>query len=261
MKMNYKEVENYSYARYILKLKKLCEAHEINMEIIGYEDFERIGQRYPLYRIMVNPEADKRMCIVAGVQAYEIAGPLSMLDIFANPEDVFNDHVSYRIYPCINPTSFDLRQRTDDDDVDLNQLSKDSLKDKRYREVRAFCDDIKCDMEAWKMDIFLTLHEDVDLKEFYAYVFEEKTEPIYRKIIERWRYDFGGILKDEKIYGDVLEDGLIINRHDESFEDYLFTNKITRLAICTETPGLLPLESRVKMNIDNIRILSDHLIN
>ncbi|MEI7480114.1 MAG: hypothetical protein WCJ59_00615 [bacterium] len=257
MKVNYQEIENYSYAKYIYELKKLCHVHKVNIDIIGYEDFEKIGQKYPIYRITINPEASKRMCVVAGVQAYEIAGPLSMLDIFSNPHDLFNSHVSYRIYPCINPTSFDLRQRMDDDGVDLNSLTKWSLRDKRYKEVQVFFEDIK----NWNMDIFVSLHEDVDLKEFYAYIFEEEPKVIYRKIIERWRNDFGGILKDNKIYGDNVMDGLIINDHDDSFEDYLYTNKIAKIALCTETPGLLSLEERIRMDVDNLRILSDSLRN
>lgn len=257
MKINFKEVENYSYAKYIFELEKLCHIHKIEIEIIGYEDFEKIGQKYPLYRITVNPMAAKRMCIVAGVQAYEIAGPLSMLEIFSSPHEIFNSQISYRIYPCINPTSFDLRQRMDDDGVDLNELTMQSIRGRKYGEVKIFYNDIK----DWPMDIFISLHEDVDLKEFYAYVFEDKTEEIYRIIINRWRNDFGGILKGGEIYGDKVIDGLIINDHDNSFEDYLFTNKMTKLAICTETPGLLPLDNRIKMNIDNIRILSDYLGN
>ena len=259
MKINYQEVEHYSYAKYVFELKKLCHIHKIDIDIIGYEDFEKIGQKYPLYRITVNPTIGKRMCIVAGVQAYEIAGPLSMLEIFSNPQEIFNKHVSYRIYPCINPTSFDLRQRMDDDGVDLNELTKQSLRSKKYREVKAFHDDIK----EWNMDIFLSLHEDVDLKEFYAYVFEskDKPEPVYEKIVNRWKDDFGGVLKDKKIYGDKDQDGLVINVHDNSFEDYLFTNNMAKLALCTETPGLLPLENRIRMDVDNIRILSDSLMD
>lgn len=254
MDINYKEIENYSYAKYIFELKKLCHIHKFKVDIIGYEDFEKIRQKYPLYKIVINPKADKRMCIVGGVQAYEIAGPLSFLKLFSSHHDVINSKVSYWIYPCINPTSFDLRQRMDDDGVDLNKLTRGSLRSGKYREIKAFYDDIK----NWKMDVFLTMHEDVDLREFYAYVFEEKPEPIYRKIVDRWRNDFGGVLKDDKIYGDDVKDGLIINRYDQSIEDYLFSNKMTQLAICTETPGLLSLENRIRMNIDNIRILSDY---
>ncbi len=257
MKINYQEVENYSYAKYIYELEKLCHIHKIDMEIIGYEEFEKIGEKYPLYRITVNPKAAKRVCIVAGVQAYEIAGPLCMLEIFSNPHEMLSSQVSYRIYPCINPTSFDLRQRMDDDGVDLNELTPQTLHGRKYGEVKVFYDDIK----DWEMDIFISLHEDVDLKEFYAYVFENNPEPVYRKIIDRWRNDFYGVLNDKEIYGDKVVDGLIINDHDNSFEDYLFTNKMAKLAICTETPGLLPLENRVRMDIDNVRILSEHLID
>jgi len=257
MKINYKEVENYSYAKYIYELEKLCHLHKIKIDVIGYENFEKIDQKYPLYRITVNPEAPQKMCIVAGVQAYEIAGPLSMLEIFSNPHDLFNSKVSYRIYPCINPTSFDLRQRKDDDGVDLNELTSQSIRGRKYHEVKVFYDDIK----NWPMDVFISLHEDVDLKSFYAYVFEDKPEPIYRKIIDRWKDDFGGIVTDKEIYGDKVDNGLIINSHDNSFEDYLFTNKLAKISMCTETPGLLPLESRIKMDIDNIRILSDYLFD
>jgi len=256
MKINSNEIEQYSYAKYIYELRKLCFIHKINMEVIGHKVFDKIKQSYPLYRITINPTASKRICIISGVHGYEIAGVLSFLEIFSNPKKLFNDDISYRIYPCINPTAFDLRQRMNDFSVDLNELTWQSLKSKKYMEVKTFYEDVK----NWSMDIFLSMHEDVSMKEFYAYVFEEKEEPVYRKIISKRKKDPFGVLKKKKIYGDVVSNSLIINVHDNSLEDYLFTNKMVRLSICTETPGLLLLKDRIKMNIDNIKILSNYLI-
>ncbi len=254
--INYQEIEKYSYAKYIFELQKLCHIHKVDIKIIGYEKFEKIDESYPIYRIEINPKAKKRMCIMAGVQAYEIAGPLTMLELFQDPHSFFDKDVCYRIYPLLNPTSFDLRQRPDDDGVDLNELTPQSIRGRKFGEVKCFYEDIK----DWEMDIFVSLHEDVDSSFFYMYVYENEKVPVYRKIIERWNLEPGLVLKDKKIYGDITDgNGILINKYDNSIEDYLYSKKMTKISLCTETPGLLPLEKRIKMNIENIRILKRSL--
>lgn len=85
---------------------------------------------------------------------------------------------------------------------------------------------------------------------------KKKVQPIYRKIIREVAKIFD-IWTDSYIYGDKTDrNGLIINEHDRSLEDYLFCNKRAEVSLCTETPGLLSLDSRIQVNLENIRLLS-----
>lgn len=248
--------EHYSYAKYIKELLTLCNKHKIKFKIIGYEKYEKIDMSYPIYHIIINPNAKIDFCICAGVQAYEIAGPLTILHLLQTPQKYFNRKIRYHIFPLINPTSFDLRQRFDDDNRDLNTITKQTLKSKNYREVQAFIRDIGKKYS----DAFLSLHEDNDERRFYAYVFEKAIEPVYRKIINQIG-KHNKILDQKLIYGDKSQaEGLIINEHDRSFEDYLFTHKQAGISICTETPGKLALNKRISMNTQVIMLLTKFLL-
>jgi len=247
---------DYSYGKYISELIKLTQKYQISSEIIGYEDFEKIGRREPLYHLMVNPEAKIRFCIVAGIHGEEIAGPFSLLEAFKSPKKYFNKEICYQIYPVINPTGFDLKQRYDDDGQQLNTLNKKILKSKNFREVKFFFNDIK----NVDFDAFLSLHEEIVNKEFYAFVYENKPLDLYEKIMKTNK-KYTKIFENKTIERfKTDEHGLVKNIHDQSFEDYVFSHKHTPISLCTETPGQIPLEDRIKINLRNIKIISNYLL-
>jgi len=250
-------IENYSYAKYLTELKELCARHDFGFKKIGEEEFEKIEMTYPIYRIRVNPGAKKIFCLVAGVQAYEIAGPMTVLELVRDPWSYLSKGIEYRIYPVINPTSFDLRQRNDDDGVDLNTLDRRVIHNEKFEEVAAFYKDIR----ESKFEVFLSLHEDVDETRFYAYTFEKEPEVIYDKIVKESAKLADVVGEGKKMYGDVLDrEGQIINHHDHSFEDFIFCNKKASISLCTETPGKLPLSERIRINLRNIKLLSEHIL-
>lgn len=251
------KLENYSYLYFIKELIKQAHIHRFEVKLIGHERYEEIGMTYPLYRFTINPlQAEGTFCIAAGVQAYEIAGPLCMVELFINYKQHLNPKIRYFIYPMVNPTSFDLRSRTDDDNVDLNTVDKRSLISPKYVEVQRVIKDIG----EKDFDIFMSLHEDVGEKRFYAYVFQDhKNNPAYKYLIQNMS-EYAEIVKGQ-IYKDRTNgNGLIINHHDHSFEDYLWTHKKAKLSLCTETPGLLNLNKRIEMNLANIAVLSEWLV-
>lgn len=250
------KIENYSYAKFISELLDECQKHRIEYKIIGFKEFGGIGMEYPIYRCAVNLQAKRKICLVSGIHGYEIAGPLTMLWLFKKPSKYFDKNISYYIYPVINPVSFDLRQRFNSEGADLNVVNSKILKDEKYIEAQYFFNDV----EEIKFDAFISLHEDVDREDFYAYVFENKEELVYREIIKN-ASRYCKIWKAEKIYSDKTDkNGLIINKYDQSFEDRIFQLKKAKLSLCTETPGKLDIETRIKINLDNIKILSDFIL-
>jgi len=247
---------NYSYAKLISKLIKLGHLHNYSSKLIGEEIFGKTGLIYPLYRFTINPTAKAKFCIIAGVHGYEIAGPLTMPALFANPKKYLNKKICYYVYPVINPTAFDLRRRLDDDGYDLNTLNKKILKNKGFREIQAFYQDIKNK----KFEVLISIHEDIDLNKFYAYIFEKEGNSIYRKIINSTR-KYAEILNKNRIYGTPSDGkGLIINHHDQSIEDRLYCKKQAKISLCTETPGRLNLSTRISINLNNIQILNTYIL-
>lgn len=249
-------MEDYSYARYLTELFALCRKTKLRHTIIGSKKYKDTGIVYPLYKIVIHPEQKKKICIVAGVHGYEIAGPLSILSLLRNYRRILRQRICYWIYPMINPVAFDLRQRYNDRGKDLNTINKKVLLSKEYKGAKIFYYDSKNE----NFDAFISLHEDVDREDFYAYVYEKKYEPVYRKIIQFISKDVR-IWKAGKIYGAVSDGkGLIINKHDESFESRLFLEGRAKLSVCTETPGKSPSKIRIKTNLKNIKILSDYIL-
>lgn len=250
------EYENYSYAKYLLVLIKLCNKYKIPYQKIGDIFCDNPGISYPVYRLVINPLASRDFCIVAGAHGYEVAGPFTILELIKNKDRYLSTEICYFIYPVFCPYSFDLRQRNNYLNRDVNGLTSQVLQSPNFPEVKIFYSDIKDK----KLNVFLDLHEDVDETRFYTYVFEKTAQEVYRKIIESASKNFQ-IWKTGRIYGDKTDNnGLIINKHDRSLEDRLYTSGQAQISLCTETPGKLPLEQRILLNLQNIKILSKDLL-
>jgi len=250
------EYENYSYAKYLLVLIKLCHKYKIPYQKIGDIFCDNLGISYPVYRLVINPLANRDFCIVAGVHGYEVAGPFTILELIKNKDKYLSAEIRYFIYPVFCPYSFDLRQRFNHKNKNANRVKRFSLVDLNLPEVSIFSNDIG-DLS---FKVFISLHEDVDETRFYAYVFQKKEELIYQKIIKETARSCK-VWADKEIYGDQTNsNGLIINVNDGSLENRLFLDGRAKISLCTETPGKLPLEQRILLNLQNIKILSKDLL-
>ena len=236
--------EFFSYEKFIWTLLNEAEQHNLPVEVIGIETSKRTGVIYPLYRLVIHPEVKQTVCVVAGVHGNEIAGPLSILHLIA---DVIYQLPKYRIivYPLINPSGFDLRQRYDADGRDLNAIYSVTLKSDKYHEVQEFYQDA---LKFTPFEAVLTLHEDSDLEKFYMYGLGEENLDFYHAVcgfartwIPAWtNADIYGCRSDEH--------GLILSTaRDHAFDAKLFAQGLTRLACTLETPGKLDIHFRVNM--------------
>ena len=199
----------------------------------------------------INPKAKAKFCIVAGIHGDEIAGPYSILELLKKPK-FFKKEICYQIFPLLNPTSFDLKRRFNDSGRDLNCLNKKTLKSKNYKEIGLFYKEVKNE----NFEVFLSMHEDLDVDKPYQYIYESDFNHIYRKLFKKERK-----WKARKIYGDKTDGkGLVKNVHDHSLEDRLFSMNKAKISIATETPGKLSLERRINMNLKNIEVINNHLL-
>lgn len=223
------------YAKYLSKLKAVCDKKRLKLREIG-----KVNDM-PIYKIVINPTAKKTVVFSAGIHGEEIAGPWAIpafLEQF-NPEDY--PDLKVVIFPVASPTAFDLQRRFNFHDWDPNWL----FCEKRLKEEpKILFGAVK------KEDVFFfhALHEDVEVDSFYLYNFENKEEPIYRDILKMAGKHFN-IMMSDIIFGDPAVNGLVINRWDNTFEDRMFKEGVP-YSMCSETPGLLPLDKRVTCNVE-----------
>jgi predicted deacylase len=236
------EPKHYSYEKYLWHLLTHARRHKLPFEIIGSEKSNRTGVSYPLYRFIIHPRLSGTVCIVAGIHGNEIAGPLCILRLIDTMIHALPQDFRYIIYPLINPTGFDLRQRFDSNRRDLNAIDSVTLKSKNYVEVQAFYQDA---IQFAPFEAVITLHEDSDRFRFYMYGLGKKNVPYYHAVcafaktfIPPWVHgEIDGHTTDE--HGFILA-----TAHDRSFDAALYSHGLARKAFTFETPGKLDCRFR-----------------
>lgn len=250
--------KNYSYEKYLWLLLDEAHHHRLPMEVIGYETSKRTGIQYPIYRLVIYPQLQETICIVAGLHGNEIAGPLSIPHMIMNILHELPEHYRYVIYPMINPSGFDLRQRFDADNRDLNAIYSVTLHSCNYQEVQEFYQDA---VKFAPFEAVITLHEDSERKEFYMYGLGKENLDYYHAIcsfaktwIQPWAHaEIEGCCTDEH--------GLILsNSRDYAFDGALYKKGLAKLAYTFETPGRLELSFRVNMMVQLV-LLGVHMLN
>ncbi len=239
--------EYFSYEKFLWILLNEAHQHKLPMEIIGSEISRRTGINYPLYRLIVHPEITDTVCIVSGIHGNEIAGPLSILKIVDAIIYDLPEHYRYVIYPMINPSGFDLRQRFDADQRDLNAIYGATLRSKNYFEVQTFYQDA---LNFAPFEAVITLHEDSEQDKFYMYGLGKENLEFYHAVcgfaktcLQPWMNgEIEGCTTDE--LGFILS-----TARDHAFDGALYKSRKTKMAFTFETPGRLACEFRVKMMV------------
>ncbi len=204
-----------------------------------------------------NKGLSPRILIAAGIHGDEPAGPhaiLSLLERFPEEWPEFAGcHVE--IVPLINPTGFDLRQRSNKFGTDLNRAFGSPAPP---AEIRFLMDDYR----RRSIDLFVDLHEDVDTPGFYLYELSpSESEAFGPSIISALREAGHPINESSVIEGMEARDGLIL-RTSRPIPRYfrkgapqgLYLKKLGASRTLTfETPPKLPLEERVAMHLLSLR--------
>jgi len=249
---------NFSYEKFLWTLLNEANQRQLPIEIIGHEKCEYTGILYPLYRLVINPQVQQTVCIVTGVHGNEIAGPLSILHLVTVILDDLPQEYRYIVYPLINPSGFDLRQRFDDDGRDLNAIYGVTLKSKNYSEVQIFYQDA---LKFAPFEAVITLHEDSEREKFYMYGLGEENLDFYHAVCgfaKTWISPWA----NEEIEGCCTDEhGLILaTARDHAFDGALYKKGLTRLAYTLETPGKLDIHFRANM-MAQLVLLSMEMLN
>lgn len=250
--------EYYSYEKFLWALLNEAHLHKLPVEIIGTDQSQHTGIIYPIYRLIIHPDQKKTVCIVAGIHGNEIAGPLSILNLVTAIIHDLPEQYRFIVYPMINPSGFDLRQRFDDDGRDLNAIYDDTLKSRNYQEVQIFYKDA---IQFAPFEAVMTLHEDSDLEKFYMYGLGEENLDFYHAICgfaKTWIQPWA----NADIYGCSSDDhGLVLaTARDHAFDGALYKQGHTPIAYTLETPGKLDIHFRVNM-MTQLVLLSMEMLN
>ena len=224
-----------SYIRYISALKKICKLKNFELEKIG-----EIGKRkkYPLYKIVINPNFSKTVCFSSGIHGDEKMAPAAILKFLRNlnPEKF---RFKIIILPIANPFGYDNNLREGYLGRKINRLfSKKRLSNENRILYNAIKDE--------HVFFFHALHEDYEENKFYMYLFGSSKEKIYREIKslaeKHFEIDNSPIIEDSP-----AKRGFIINLHDGSFEDLM--SRKARYSICTEAPGRQSAKKQIKLDL------------
>ncbi len=236
--------------------KKLAEDFNKRLVESSGELISSIGvvENYDIFKVVINPKAERTICFIAGVHGDEPAGPLGVLKFL-------EDHVYVPstkrviIIPLVNPTGFEARTRKNYQNLDLNrEFDKKELQG----EAKIVWDAIKNE----KIDFLHTLHEDPEAKEWYMYHTEEKVlAEDLRDLAKKYFKIFDGKNKhpltgeQDTIYDDKIYEGLIPLPHTRrgTIEDKIYDFHIPY--IVTETPGQESLQKRIDFNRNAMRLV------
>ncbi len=230
------------------RMRQLASARELRVEALGL-----LGDD-PL--VLVTPAVIGKgpSLLFAGCfHGDEPAGFLGILHFLEFAPREFFDHANVSFLPLVNPTGFRNNRRTNAWGEDPNRgfWHTESNHVKASREGRILIEHLDL-LTLLARDGFVSLHEDVELTQFYLYTFEDSDAPgSFSRLLRDEQAKYFEPVPDGEVEGSLIRDGIIYRECDGSFEDRLFHEGVPRAA-CTEMPGKCELGLRVRANANII---------
>ncbi|WP_406610776.1 M14 family metallocarboxypeptidase [Agarivorans sp. JK6] len=228
-----------------------------------HEQMQRLGMQqqtlgkiesYPvdLYSSAAPKQHLPNILISAGFHGEEAAGPWGMLKFLSQLNDDVFLSVNLSLLPLVNPTGFKAGHRFNQYGENPNrgfgvadgtalETEESSKEGKLLIKQQAL-------LKALSSDGILTCHEDVLQHHCYVYSFEPEQDagPFSLGLRDSLAQYFK-VAEDNSIDGCPLDNGLIHNHYDSSFESCLVRIGAKRGA-CSETPALEDFDQRINAN-------------
>lgn len=221
---------------------------------IGDDDGEK------MFKLVINPDANKTICFVAGLHGDEKGGPYGVLE-FIKSKFYVPKRKKVVILPLVNHNGFNRDKRRNANGVDINRQFSESVEGQAKNVWDAIKDE--------NMIILHTLHEDPRLKSWYCYhtnlydiakelrTLAKEYFPIFSK---SRREPLAADEKEGHLWGDKIYDGLIPLPHTKSdcLEDKVWIEEGIPY-IVTETPGKDSIKKRAEYNKNAMKLIINAL--
>ncbi|MGY5452511.1 N-acetyl-ornithine deacetylase [Agarivorans sp. MS3-6] len=211
-------------------------------------------EAYPL-DLYQSPEPQATLpniLISAGFHGEEAAGPWGMLKFLSALNSEVFKQVNLSLLPLVNPTGFKAGHR-------FNQYGENPNRGFEFEAGKAFAGEgtsaegvlLLAQQDLLKQlsgDGILTCHEDVLQHCCYVYSFEpQQAAATFSYGLRDSLAKYFKLAADNSIDGCPLEDGLIHNHYDTSFESCL-VRLGAKQGACSETPALEDFDQRINAN-------------
>lgn len=226
-----------------------CVADEIGARMNEIGRFSCPMGEYPMFSMTLETgSASQRICISTGMHGDEPAGPETLLlglRRLAEHRDRLN--ARFLIFPCDNPTGWELNTRENWAGVDLN---REFSKTDQAAEIAI----VENHVRGKKLDFTYDLHEDIDTAGMYLYERARKGRAgLAGDMIGALRERGYPIHEADWIEGLPASGGIIwptgrLRRFELPKAVYLWHQGVPHL-ITTESPGKLPLKTRIEMQL------------
>lgn len=232
-------------------------------------------KKYRLYKIIINPQYRKTLLITSGFHGEEFNGPISLLAIFDEIVACAKKaRVRIVVYPCVNPSGFDLHKRYNaSNETQNNDFLRYEIKDGKQvgtlqpgenftnwqivdsgaKEVRLLKRDVlKIALPRGVLDIHQQ-QGNLNTGDLYAYIFDRRAA--YLKVMKKLE-KIAKIAKNDPAvnYEDGREvryridnNGFIV-LHDGTLTD-MFYRLGSKFVVTSETNTALPLNKVCQINL------------
>ncbi|MBI4715333.1 MAG: M14 family metallocarboxypeptidase [Nitrospirae bacterium] len=217
---------------------------------------------YEIVRLTVGPGAP-RICLAAGIHGDEPAGVEALVRFvegLASQDGKLPYGLSFRVFPCNNPSGYERGTRENAAGIDLNR--EFGVEDQPEEVVL-----VQKGIKGESFDLFVDFHEDTDGEGVYLYEIcrtkDSRCRPVGRRIIEvlssRWPVDrrerIDGHLNCEGVIcPEGLSDGSGLRRHGLPLPVYLYFRGVGH-CMTLETPTRLPFEDRVQIHLEGLETI------
>jgi hypothetical protein len=213
------------------------------------QELGKVGE-YPI--LLLTPEKSvegPNLLIAAVFHGEEPAGGWGILRFLQEVSENIIASSNLSFLPIVNPTGFKSCRRSNDWGENPNRgfIHSNPEQSTLSREGHILVEHLSS-IKLLAKDGFISLHEDIEMEKFYIYTFENAEVPgAFSETLRNEEQKYFQAHSDGMLEGGLVSKGIIFRYCDGSFEDLLFHEGIPRTA-CTETPGLLHIDSRIEAN-------------
>lgn len=220
-------------SRYFKKLVELCNSKGFTMAA----KVRTANKRLILYKIIINKESrGKTLCFTSGIHGNELCGPRALIEFMEKYNPKKSDP-RIIILPVLNPYGFLKRRYKNYDNINLN---RHFFERPLPRDNKIILSLIKNE----KIDIFLSVHEDDELKGYYIYNFGRRNK-LFNRLI-KFLSKTSRVCKNNKIHNDYAENGVVNGPEPVGCLDEWVSKKGVPISACLEVPDSIPLHKRVE---------------